>query len=223
MAEHELPPETVEPLRRLLEALADPLAPTTVHDPSEGVDVHVADSFAGLVVSALRSAATVADLGAGAGLPGLVLAAARREATVHLVESTERKCEFIAATADAMGLTNARVEVSRAEEWRDGIEACDAVTARALAALPVILEYAAPLLRVGGVLVAWKGQVEAAEARDAAFAAQALGLEPVEVRAVTPFPGSTHRTLHVYRKVAATPDRYPRRAGMAAKRPLTAK
>jgi len=96
------------------------------------------------------------------------------------------------------------------------------VTARALGALPVVCEYAAPLLREGGVLVAWKGAVEAAEEADGLAAAALLGLERDAVLAVEPYPGSERRTLHVFRKIAPTPDRYPRRPGMAAKRPLRA-
>jgi 16S rRNA (guanine527-N7)-methyltransferase len=85
----------------------------------------------------------------------------------------------------------------------------------------VLCEYAAPLLRDGGALVAWKGAVDAREDADGLHAAQVLGLEREEVRAVEPYPGSQRRTLHVFRKVSPTPEGYPRRPGMAAKRPLT--
>jgi 16S rRNA (guanine527-N7)-methyltransferase len=94
------------------------------------------------------------------------------------------------------------------------------VTARALAALPVVLEYAAPLLVEGGHVVAWKGAVEAAEAVAGATAAGELGLELVEARKVEPYPGVRDRSLRVFRKVAPTPPRFPRRPGMAVKRPL---
>jgi len=122
-----------------------------------------------------------------------------------------------------MGLQNTDVVWARAEEWRDGIGRSDVVCARALAALPVLCEYAAPLLRDGGVLVAWKGEVMEAEAVDAAAAAVHLGLEVASVRSVSPFPGSERLTLHVFHKVSPTPTRYPRRPGIAVKRPLSAK
>jgi 16S rRNA (guanine527-N7)-methyltransferase len=86
----------------------------------------------------------------------------------------------------------------------------------------VLCEYAAPLLREGGILVAWKGQVDAQEQADGHAAAALLGLAPETVLAVEPYSGSERRTLHVYRKVAATPPGYPRRPGIATKRPLTA-
>lgn len=110
----------------------------------------------------------------------------------------------------------------RAEEWAagEGAGAYDAVTARAVAALPVLVEYAAPLLKPGGTFVAWKGirdpQEEAAGTRAAAL----VGLTPGPVVSVTPFPGATDRHLHSFVKTSPTPDRFPRRPGMAGKRPL---
>jgi 16S rRNA (guanine527-N7)-methyltransferase len=204
----------------LLAALADASAPTSVHDPAEARDVHVADSLAGLEVEAVREAERIVDLGSGAGLPGLVLAIARPEAEVVLVESVGKKCAWLERTVSALGLENARVVCARAEELAE--EPFDVVTARALASLSVLCEYAAPLLREGGSLVAWKGAVDAREDADGLHAANVLGLEREEVRAVEPYPGSQRRTLHVFRKVAPTPEGYPRRPGMAAKRPLTA-
>jgi 16S rRNA (guanine527-N7)-methyltransferase len=207
----------------LLELLAAPEAPTSVHDPQQGLRVHIADSLAGLEVPELRAAGVVADLGPGGGLPGLVLAAALPDAQLILVESAARKCDFLRAATTAMGLANVEVVWARAEEWRDGIGRCDVVCARAVAALGVLAEYAAPLLRDGGVLVAWKGAIDEAEAGDAAAAAQHLGMAIEPVRSVVPFAGSQRRTLHVLRKIGPTPPEFPRRAGMATKRPLSAK
>jgi 16S rRNA (guanine527-N7)-methyltransferase len=204
----------------LVTALGDRSAPTAVHDRDEVLNVHIADSLAGLEVPAVQEAARIVDLGSGAGLPGLVLAIARPEAHVVLVESVGKKCAWLERTVGALGLENVRVACARAEELEE--EPFDVVTARALAALPVLCEYAAPLLREGGALVAWKGAVDAREDADGLYAAQVLGLEREEVRAVEPYPGSQHRTLHVFRKKQPTPETYPRRAGMAAKRPLTA-
>jgi 16S rRNA (guanine527-N7)-methyltransferase len=222
VARYDLAASTRTPLATLLDLLEAPDAPTSVHDPDEGLRVHIADSLAGLEVPELRAARVIADLGAGGGLPGLVLASALPNARVILVESTGRKCEFLRAAAAAMALDNAEVVCARAEEWSDGLGSCDVVCARALAALSVLSEYAAPLLTDGGVLVAWKGTIDAVEAEDAAAAAQHLGLSPQPVRSVVPFAGSERRTLHVLRKIAPTPPGFPRRAGMATKRPLTA-
>jgi 16S rRNA (guanine527-N7)-methyltransferase len=219
-ATHRLPVDAIETLNRLLIALADPAAPTAVHDPVEGVDVHVADSLAALEVEELRAAGRIADLGAGAGPPGLVLAVALPHTRVALVESVARKCAFLEATVQDLGLGNVEVVCARAESWDDGLGRCDVVCARALASLPVLCEYAAPLLRERGVLVAWKGEVDPEEDAAGGRAAETLGLEREAVRGVEPYPGSRRRTLHVFRKVRPTPVGYPRRPGMAIKRPL---
>ena len=211
------------PLGVLLELLARPEAPTSVHDAEGAINVHIADSLAGLEVADVRAAHLIADLGAGAGLPGLVLATVLPDAEFVLVEAATRKCDFLRSAIAAMGLENVEAVWARAEEWSDGIGRCDVVCARALASLPVLCEYAAPLLREGGTLIAWKGEIADDEAADADAAAAHLGLGPDEVRSVVPFAGSDRRTLHLVRKVAPTPAKYPRRAGMATKRPLSAK
>jgi 16S rRNA (guanine527-N7)-methyltransferase len=205
----------------LLEVLAtDPTAPTAVVEPEQVVDVHLADSLVALDLDVLRNATVIADLGAGAGLPGLPLAVALPEARVALVDSVGRKGAFMERCIEAMGLSNAEVVVARAEEWSDGIGACDVVTARALAPLNVLSEYAAPLLRDGGALVAWKGRRDPDEEADGRAAAARLGLEVEEVRPVSPFPAAQARHLVVVRKIAPTPAGFPRRPGMARKRPL---
>ena len=206
---------------RLLELLAeDDAAPTTVRGPREAVDVHIADSLSGLEVPAVREARRIADLGAGAGFPGLVLAAALPDARVALVESVGKKCAFLERAIEVAGIDRAMVVCARAEEWPAGIAMHDVVTARALAPLAVLAEYAAPLLRVGGTLVAWKGARDPAEEAAAASAATELGLEPGEIVRVKPWKGVDQRHLYLYSKVTETPRRFPRRAGMARKRPL---
>jgi 16S rRNA (guanine527-N7)-methyltransferase len=216
--EHALYEEAVGRLRALLVLLAaEEHAPTPIREPAQAVDAHVADSLSGLaVVGAPRH---IADLGSGAGFPGLVLAAARPGASVILVESVGRKAAWLERATATLGLDNVQVRGERVEAWRpDG--RIDLVTARALASLPVLVEYAAPLLAPGGRLVAWKGDPDPAEEADGRAAAAALGLEESAVVPVQPFPGVRDRRLYVYAKVAETPPGYPRRAGAAAKRPL---
>ena len=220
---YSLEPRAVEQLGLLLEALAaEPDPPTTVRDPLEAVDHHVADSLSGLEIEPLRNAARIADLGSGAGFPGLPLAIALSSASVALVESTRRKCDVIERLAAAAGVTNARALPVRAEELAagEGREAYDAVTARALAPLAVLVEYAAPLLRDGGGLVAWKGARNRDEERGGEAAAEIVGLRMDEVRNVRPFEGTLDLNLYLYSKVRSTPNHFPRRPGVASKRPL---
>ena len=198
----------------------DATAPTTVRDPALAIDAHVADSLVALELDVVRSAARIADLGAGNGFPGLALATALPDAHVALVESATRKCAYLRRVVGVAGIGNAEVVHARAEEWADGLDANDLVAARALAALPVVAEYAAPLLRVGGHLIAWKGRRDGDEEERATRAAAELGLAVREVVSVSPFRGAEHRHLHIYEKMEPTPERFPRRAGRAASRPL---
>jgi 16S rRNA (guanine527-N7)-methyltransferase len=217
-------PESAElQLTALAELLSsDPGAPTTVRNRSAVLDDHLADSLVALELPEVRDAIRVADLGSGAGLPGLPLAIALPGARVALVESNGRKCEFLERALGACRVTNGTVVRARAEEWVDGREGCDLVTARALAPLDVVAEYAAPLLVRGGALVAWRGRRAAGDEAAGARAAAELGLEARLPLPVSPYAGAMHRYLHVLVKVAPTPPRFPRRAGMARKRPLGA-
>jgi 16S rRNA (guanine527-N7)-methyltransferase len=212
-------------LAAVLDALAAEADPhTTVSDPDEAVDIHVADSLSGLDVAEVRAASWIADIGSGAGFPGLVLAVALPRARVDMIESASRKCAVIDRLTHAAGLDNEIVRAlpMRAEEraaW-GGRESYDVATARAVGPLPVLVEYAAPLLAPGGVFVAWKGALDADELERGARAADEVGLEPDAVVEVKPWPEARDRNLVVYRKVSETPDRFPRRSGMASKRPL---
>jgi 16S rRNA (guanine527-N7)-methyltransferase len=216
-----LSPRAENQLAALMELLtSDPRAATAVREPRRVLDDHIADALVALELPPVRDAAAVADLGSGAGVPGLPLAIARPDADVWMVESSARKSAFIARAASICEVPNAHVITARAEAWKDGLGRHDLVTARALAPLPVVAEYAAPLLRLGGSLVAWRGRRDAAEEAAAARAAEELGLEPSAPVPVLPYPGARNRHLHVMEKVRPTPARFPRRPGMASKRPL---
>lgn len=218
---YRLPEGAAETLASLLQLLADdPLAPTGVRDPARVLDDHLADSLVALELEPTRSASRLADLGSGAGLPGLPLAIALPSARVALVESAARRCAFISRAVRECRIENAEVVHARAEAWREGLERFDLVTARALAPLEVVIEYAAPLLSVGGTLVAWRGRRDREAEAVAARAAGELGMEPIEVRRVHPYEGARRRHLHLMSKVRDTPSRFPRRPGVAAKRPL---
>jgi len=195
-------------------------APTTVREMREAADAHLADSLVGLDFYEIRSACEVADLGSGAGFPGTALAVALPRTNVRLIESQRRKCDFLSDLCARAGIANAAVVCARVEDWREGREANDAVVARALAPQPVVLEYAAPLLKLGGALVDWRGRRNEAEEEAAVAAGEELGMRLREIRRVKPFAQARDRHVHVFVKTAQTPARFPRRAGMARKRPL---
>ncbi len=199
----------------------DDLASTRVTDPVDAVDQHLADSWVALDLPEVRGATTAADLGTGAGIPALPLAVALPHLHIGLVESVSRRTTFLHTALEACGLTDrCDVVVARAEGWPDGIGAHDLITSRALATLDVVLEYSAPLLRLGGVAVAWKGALSDDEWDGGRRAADILGLEIEDRIRVEPFTGARDRHLVIARKVTDTPARFPRREGMAKKKPL---
>lgn len=216
-------PAAAEPaLDALLEMLAEPRAPISASTVKGARDVHIADSLSGLEIDPLASAGRVADLGSGAGLPGLVLAACLPGARFDLIESLGRKCGFLRGAADRMGLENVALVCERSEDWASsrGREAYDAVTARAVGSLATLAELASPLLRDGGVLVVWKGARSDAEESELARGAPRLAMDPLEIRSVRPYSGSRDRHIHLLRKNGPTPNGLPRRPGKAAKRPF---
>lgn len=213
--------EVLAKLRRLQRVLVeDPLAPTAVRDPVKVIDDHLADALVALELGVVRDAQAVADLGSGAGVPGLPLAIALASAEVALVESAARKCAFLERAIVACRVANVHVVHARAESWAEGLDACDLVTARALAPLDVVVEYAAPLLVLGGTLVVWRGQRDPAAERAGAGAAAKIGLESTGIVPVKPHARAQSRHLHLMSKVRDTPAGFPRRPGMALKRPL---
>lgn len=208
-------------LATILEILAsDGHSPTTIRDPERASRLHLADSLAALEIPEVGTARRIADLGSGAGFPGLPLAIALPQAEVSLIESQRRKCDFLERVLVATGIENVDVVCARAEEWDAGAGINDLVVARALAPQPVVLEYAAPLLRLGGALIDWRGRRSDEEESEGARAAAILGLHRREIRRVPAIEGATEHHLHVFLKLEETPDRFPRRAGMARKRPL---
>lgn len=211
--------DRLERLARLVSS--DASAPTTVQEPTRVLEDHLADSLVALELRGIVwQEAEIADLGAGAGFPGLPLAIALPGSRLWLVESNERKCQFLRHAVAECGLDNVEVVRERVELWRAGLGRCDLIVARALAPLPVVAEYAAPLLHVDGSLVAWRGRRDPVDEAAGARAALQLGLEPRPPLAVKPYPAAEHRHLHVLVKVAETPAKFPRRPGVARKHPL---
>lgn len=217
-----LSPAQVQALETVLALLAKERASvSSVTEPAQAWKAHVEDSLTGLEVPELAKARRIADIGSGAGFPGLVLAVALPHAEVEPIESVGRKCEFIQRTIEAAGIANATVRSARSEELASGAdrESYDAVTARAVGRLSTLAELASPLLHEGGVLVAWKGKRDPDEEQQLERAVERLAMHPERILDVGDRAGSKHRHLHVLRKLGPTPADLPRRPGMAKKRP----
>ena len=159
------------------------------------------------------------DVGTGGGLPAMVLAIVFPDRPLHMIEATGKKCRFLADTANSLGLENVTVHPLRAEEaGRDPAlrESFDRCFSRAVSALNVLVELSAPLLQVGGTMMALKGEGYQQEIEDARHAGELLGLGPARAHPVA-YSGGAILELS---KVHPTPDKYPRKPGMPNKRPL---
>ncbi|MBI4897817.1 MAG: 16S rRNA (guanine(527)-N(7))-methyltransferase RsmG [Actinobacteria bacterium] len=220
-----LKPETVEQFQALAEhCVSLEISGTAIRTAEEAMRLHVADSLAGLEIPAIADARTLIDIGTGVGFPGIVLAAARPDLKVTLLDGVRKKVEAATEISRKLGLRNIEAIWARVEDFSavgsPARESFDVVTARALAATPVLLEYAAPLLRVGGSLVAWKGRPEEVEMRAARTAQHELGYDDGALVEARPFAESQRRHFYVAKKTAQTDKRFPRRPGAALRKPL---
>lgn len=187
---------------------------------------HFLDSLLPLKASGLiPEEGRLIDVGTGAGFPGLPLAIARPSLQVTLLEAQGKRCQFLQAVCQALGLENVTIindraeNLGRAEGHREGY---DRAVARAVAALPVLAEYLLPFVRVGGMALCWKGPAVAGERADGAAAAARLG---GRLLPLVDMEGSGEETGHVIapmEKTEKTLPLYPRKNGMPAKRPLKA-
>lgn len=219
--------DAVERYVRLLLDANRRLNLTRVVEPAAVARLHLLDALSALPLTdalpdSVRGGRPRLDLGSGGGVPGLVLALARPGERWVLVDSVRKKADALRGFVDALALANVEVVDERAEVLgRDASHRgrYAVVTARACASLPVLAEYALPLLAEGGTLVAWKGPMADDELRDGAAAAATLGGGAPSVTESGFEELGDHR-FALIAKVAPTPDRYPRRPGHAAKSPL---
>jgi 16S rRNA (guanine527-N7)-methyltransferase len=186
-----------------LAALVETPGLTSIRDRDEARRVLLDDALRG-VEAVDAFAGPVVDVGSGGGTPGIPLAAVLSEREVTLLESNGRKCEFLRRWPEVF--PNLRVVEGRAEE--QAVDEYDVAVAKALAPPVVAAEWCLPLVRPGGAAILWVGPTANADA--VARAAAQLGGGPVEER----------DGLLVLAKLEPTPERFPRRPGLARKRPL---
>lgn len=197
---------------------------TAITDPEEIRQKHFADSLALLddLPCPLLPGASLLDVGSGAGFPGMPLKIARPDLRVTLLEATGKKAEFLRMLARELGV-EADVLNARAEDAAHDAayrEQFDVVTARAVAALPLLCELCLPFVKPGGVFVAYKGPREHAEgeARQAAKAIALLGAQLERLHSETTVYGGRSRII--LRKFSPTLTEYPRNYGAMRKKPL---
>jgi 16S rRNA (guanine527-N7)-methyltransferase len=192
---------------------------TAIEDEKEFVVKHFIDSFS--VVPYLKGAKSLADVGTGAGFPGIPLKIAVPSLDITLMDSQEKKIKFLETVIGELGLAGIAAIHARAEDAGRALayrEKMDAAVARAVAQMPVLLEYCLPLVRIGGIFIAMKGGGEEAVSNERAL--DILGGRIEEVNNFT-LPGSIYkRSVIVVRKFRQTPADYPRKPGKPTKQPL---
>ncbi len=189
--------------------------------PEEDMPIrHYADSLLGLNHGLFPGGSQVIDVGSGAGFPGIPLAIARPDLSVTLLESMQKRCDYLQEALDTLDLRNARVVFGRAEDWARGAlrERFDLALARAVAALPVLAEYLLPFVKVGGQALCWKGPAVTEELPAGTRACQMLGGQMGALIDLL-VPDRSHY-IQVMDKVSASPQKYPRKAGLPARKPL---
>ena len=187
---------------------------TALTAPEDVAVKHIIDSLTAYDAALFDEAATLIDVGTGAGLPGIPLALYAPHIAVTLMDALQKRVRFLREVTAAMGLTNTRCIHARAEEaarQTEHRERYDIAVSRAVARMPVLLAYTLPLVRVGGTLLALKGRAYAEEAAEGAATANALGGGRITARPVH-LPGLDDvRAILAVRKERPTPNAYPRR------------
>ena len=196
---------------------------TALTAPEDVAVKHIIDSLTAYDAALFDGARTLIDVGTGAGLPGIPLAVYAPHLTVTLLDSLNKRVRFLTEVTAAMGLQNVRCIHARAEEAARKAEhraAYDIAVSRAVARLPVLLEYTLPFVRVGGTLLALKGRAYAEEQKEARRAAEVLGGGRITARPVH-LPGLDDvRAILTVTKERQTPAAYPRGGGAPTRRPI---
>jgi 16S rRNA (guanine527-N7)-methyltransferase len=196
---------------------------TAIRD-AEGIRAkHFLDSLSCVMAWRENPPTSLADVGSGAGFPGIPLKILQPSLNLLLVESVGKKAEFCRHVSSTLGLEKVDVTQSRAEDVgqaKQHRERFDWAVGRAVANLPILVEYLLPLVRVGGAILAQKGESGPAEAHASEKAIRVLGGRLRQLIKVD-LPGvAEERYLVVIDKVAATPPNFPRRVGVPGKKPL---
>ncbi len=221
----DIPEESVRlfhPYTELLLEWNEKINLTAITDPEDIRVRHYLDSLTLLLSGKAQKNCSMIDIGAGAGFPSLPVKLVRPDIEITMLDSLGKRVDFLNRVTDELGLTGIKAVHLRAEDGaRTPLrESFDLATARAVASLSVLAEYALPYVKPGGCFVAMKGTAPEEEIREAKPAVKTLGGEIEEVKKIHIPDGGLDHTLIIIKKVGITPAKYPRKAGTPSKSPL---
>lgn len=196
---------------------------TGIEDEKEVFIKHFLDSVSATTKGYISKDASIIDVGTGAGFPGIPLKICYKELKVTLLDSLNKRINFLQEVCNSIGLDNVEFIHGRAEDFgksEDYREQFDIATARAVAGLPVLMELCVPFVKVGGYFICLKGPNANLELEESKKAMEVLGVEFVEkIDIELPEVDLEHNIL-VFKKVTNTPEKYPRKAGKPSKSPI---
>lgn len=193
---------------------------TSITDPQEIMVKHFLDS---LTLTPWVQGDKVVDIGTGAGFPGIPLKIFYNDKSFTLVDSLAKRLDFLQAVIMKLNLDCVTTIHTRAEDFGRNPQyrgQFDTVVSRAVARLPVLLEYALPVLNAGGVFLAAKGSQAEDEVKESANALEVLGAQVIDIKKFNLGEEAEHRSIIIIKKIKETPRQYPRKAGTPAKNPL---
>lgn len=192
---------------------------TAITEPKEVIMKHFIDSIT--VEKYINNSDLVADIGTGAGFPGIPLNIVKNNANYVLVDSLNKRINFLNEVINDLNLKNIKTVHSRVEDFaKNNREKFDVATSRAVAALNILLEYLLPLVKVGGICVCMKGSNIKEEVSNAKKALEVLGGKIEKIEEIVLPDSDVKRNIIIIRKVKNTPNKYPRKAGMPSKEPI---
>lgn len=221
--------EIITQMQNSLEKYADMLISynkvmnlTAITEPDEIKEKHFLDSLTLITSGKLFEGCSLIDIGAGAGFPSLPVKIVREDIDLTMLDSLNKRIGFLNDVISEIGIEKARAIHFRAEDGgRDKTlrEKFDVATARAVADLAVLSEYALPFVKLGGYFVALKGNAPEEEINNAKRAIKEMGGQIEDVKEVV-LPSGINHCLVIIKKIAPTPSKYPRKAGKPSKEPI---
>lgn len=192
---------------------------TAITEPNEVILKHFIDSAT--IIKYIENNMSIVDVGTGAGFPGIPLNIIKSNAKYTLVDSLNKRINFLNEVIEKLGLQNINTVHSRIEDFaKNNKEKFDIATSRAVASLNVLLEYLLPLVKVGGICICMKGSNAKEEIENASKALEILGGKIEKIEEIILPNSDIVRNIIIVRKIKTTPNKYPRKAGMATKEPI---